>query len=94
MSRVEKSFYVSFELFITEHTSEIRCALHLTIDGRGGKFGERIPLVLLLRGGNLAVRSAVNDQQDYRYNGNMKLSEGKWYNIIIQQVFINDKVKL
>ena len=81
VDKLEKSFNVSFELFITKHISAVRCALHLTIDGRGGKFGERIPLVLLLPGGNLAVRSAVNDQQDYQYNGNMRLREGKWYNI-------------
>ena len=53
---------------------------------------KKIPLVILLPGGNLAIRSAVNDQQDYQYNGKMRLTEGKWYDFIVEQVLIDNKV--
>ena len=94
VSKLEKSFIVSFELFITKHTDENRCALHMTTGGNSGQYGYRIPLVLLLHDDRLAIRSAVSGKDDYSYDGNTKFVKGKWYKLIIEQVPIDSKVFL
>ena len=96
VSRVEKSFRISFELFITEHTPEDnRCVLHMTKGGASGKIhGDRIPLVYLYAGGTLGVRTALNGKANHAYDGNKRFSNEEWYKIIIEQVFIGAKVRL
>ena len=89
---LKKSFKASFELFIIKHSSEIRNALHLTIGGHYGKYGDRIPAVFLHKGGELAIRSAVSGQHDYQYDEKTPASEGRWYKIITEQVYTEGKV--
>ena len=93
LSSVDKEFSVSFELFVTKHTSgDWRSVVHLTTGGNYGQHGTRIPGVWLNKDNQLHVESSVNDNHDHRYHYHEPMIEGRWYRIEIDQVKTDEKV--
>ena len=93
LSSVDKLYSVSFELFVTKHTSaEWRNIVHLTTGGNYGQLGNRIPAVWLRKGNLLYIYSSVNDNKDYVYAYDEPMIEGRWYRIEIDQVKTDEKV--
>ena len=93
LSSVDKEYSVSFELFVTEHTSaEWRSIVHLTTGENFGPQGARIPGVWLREGNLLYIYSNVNGNHDYVYAYAEPIIEGRWYRIEIDQVKTDEKV--
>ena len=88
-----KEFHVGFDFYITSHTSEHRSIVHLSVGADSGQDGDRIPGIWLDTGNRLWVISSVDNNREYRYIHNLPLSESQWYNLEVEQVFIEDKVE-
>ena len=86
---VLKEFYVGFDLFITQHTSDFRSVLQLT---DGGQEGGKIPAVWLHSNNRLWVLFSVNGNREYGYTHNIPMKIGQWYSIAIEQVLVEEKV--
>ena len=93
LSSVDMEYSISFELFVTKHTSgDWRSIVHLTTGGNYGQHGYRIPGIWLHKDNQLYIRSSVNGNHDYIYHYAQPLTEGSWYRIEIDQVKTDGKV--
>ena len=93
ISTIEKEFFVSFDLWISEHTPGMKNVLHLTTGDSNKRYGNRIPLVNVRNSGKLHINSAVNGEKSYAYDHLPVLIAKTWINIEIQQMAENEKVE-
>ena len=87
-----KTFFVSFELLITEHTPGWRNVIHLTRGGENSRCGDRIPAVYVTPKNKLQIASCVNDKKDFSFYSSGQLEKDQWYQIEIEQVDRDGKV--
>lgn len=92
--KVNKEYYVGFDLKITKHTSDYwRNIIHLTTGGNHGRDGSRIPGIWLTHDNKLYVSSSVNGNTDFVYKHDLQpLAEEVWYKIEVEQVLHNNEV--
>ena len=91
LSRLDKSFIVSFNLWINKHITSVQytSVLHLTT----GSDYSRIPAVWLHKG-MAHISNNVNNNQNYWKNAPYGgLKEGRWIPITISQQEVYKKVK-
>lgn len=93
LSTVEKVYFVSFDLWISEHSPGWKNVLHLTTGDSNKRYGNRIPLVNVRNSGKLHINSAVNGEKAYTYDHPPVLIAKTWINIEIQQKAENEKVE-
>ena len=93
LSTVEKEYFVSFDLWITELTPGWKNVLHLTTGHNNKRYGSRIPLVSVNNAGRLYINSAINGDKSYTYEHPPVLTEKTWIKLEIEQLVENEKVK-
>ena len=93
LSSVEKEYFVSFDLWITELTPGWKNVLHLTTGDNNRRYGSRIPFVSVNNAGRLYINSAVNGDKTYTYEHPPVLIEKTWIKVEIEQLTENEKVK-
>ena len=93
LTDIGREFNISFDLLVstfTQHKQEWRSVIHFTIDGKGGKYGQRTPGIFFFNW-RLEIYSAVNGNPNYAYKHGTKLEVKKWMNLEISQTLIDYK---
>ena len=90
IEKVDKEFYLGFDLFITKHTpANWRSIVHLTVGANLERDGDRIPGIWLTRDNNLYVASSISGNKNSDYKHNNPLKEGVWYRVEIEQILVS-----
>ena len=88
LKEYRKEFIISLDLKLTSIVNDWTSVIHFTIGENIGRYGDRIPAILIWQG-NLHIRTAANGNNDYTYIGGM-LTIGKWISIKVQQIKESD----
>ena len=83
--KLKKEWRVSFDLKATSFGGGLRQVFHMTIGGRGSKYGDRVPAVWTHPSRGIFVASAVNWRYSYAKWINALPAVGEWINIEIGQ---------
>ena len=87
-------FRISLDLIIHSHVKGASSVLGFK--GNGGtssccEHGDRIPSIFVSENGNLLFRHSVDHHADYKFDFEINLNT--WYNILIEQIIVNRKVR-
>jgi len=94
LSVLHRQFIIRFQLFITApSTANALNIIQFTIGGKYGKYGDRVPAILVWQGSELAVRSAISGNHDYYApDTTPDIALNTWHDIEVAQLAFENEV--